>query len=103
MLANAVFNMYILFKYPQFEDAQRNDATSEIKGFLASNPAFASQMVSASTDAIRNNPGMQLCIFFSLKLSYHNTSALLCRVSFIIRAGSTGSRRTFLGTHSDNE
>lgn len=60
MLANAGFNFYIIFKYPSFEDAQRNDATNDIKGYLAANPAFASQItaagMAASTEAIRNNP-----------------------------------------------
>lgn len=61
MLANAGFNCYIIFRYPEYEKIQRDDALSEIKGFLAANPAFAKTMVdagvSASSEIIRNNPG----------------------------------------------
>jgi hypothetical protein len=57
MVANAFFNWYILWKYPGYEDIQRNDAQSEIKDFLAANPAFAKKMVSASVDIIKSNPG----------------------------------------------
>ena len=57
MVANAFFNMYILWKYPGFETIQRNDAQSDIKDFLASNPAFAKQMVTAGVDIIKSNPG----------------------------------------------
>lgn len=60
MLVNAGFNIYILFKYPQFDDAQRNDAQSEIKDYLASNPAFAQKILDSGmqvgTDIIKNNP-----------------------------------------------
>jgi len=60
MLVNAGFNIYILFKYPQFDDAQRSDAQSEIKDYLAANPAFAQKIldsgVQVGTDIIRNNP-----------------------------------------------
>lgn len=31
MIANALFNMYILFKYPGYEAVQRQDAQSDIK------------------------------------------------------------------------
>jgi hypothetical protein len=61
MLANAGFNIYILFRYPDYERIQRNDALSEINGFLATHPAFAKSMmdagVKAGTEIIRNNPG----------------------------------------------
>lgn len=61
MLANAAFNIFILFKYPQFEDAQRNHAQAEIKDYLAANPAFAEQVmkasVSAGVDLFKSNPG----------------------------------------------
>jgi hypothetical protein len=57
MVANAFFNWYILWKYPGYEDIQRNDAQSEIKDFLAANPAFAKKMVNASVDIIKSNPG----------------------------------------------
>eukprot|EP01034_Spumella_vulgaris_P022207 gene22207-28321_t len=60
MIANAAFNAYILCKYPQYEDAQRSDATSEIKDYLASHPAFAQKIydksMQAGTDLIKNNP-----------------------------------------------
>lgn len=62
MLLNAFFNIYILCRYPEFEDAQRNDAQSEIKDFLSTNPAFAKNIMDASmkvgTDIIKNNPDM---------------------------------------------
>jgi len=45
MLANAGFNIFIIAKYPGYEDAQRQDAQSEIKDYLAANPAFASTLV----------------------------------------------------------
>lgn len=57
MVVNAGFNAYILFKYPGYEEFQRNDAQSEIKDFLAANPAFAKKMVNASVDIIKSNPG----------------------------------------------
>jgi len=61
MLANAGFNLYIIFRYPEYEKIQRDDALSEIKGFLAANPAFATTMVDAglkaSSEIIKNNPG----------------------------------------------
>lgn len=61
MLANAIFNFFILVKYPEYEDAQRNDAQSEIKDYLASNPAFAKKIFSAGVQAgseiVKNNPG----------------------------------------------
>jgi len=56
MLVNACFNIFILFKYPQYEDAQRNDAQSEIKDYLASNPAFANHMVKGATEFVASNP-----------------------------------------------
>jgi hypothetical protein len=59
MLANAFFNFFILFKYPQYEDAQRNDAQSEIRDYLASHPAFAKQAVKAGTDFVKSNPGKE--------------------------------------------
>jgi hypothetical protein len=62
MLANAGFNIFILFKYPQFEDAQRSNAQAEIKEYLASHPAFAQQVmkagVSAGVDLFKNNPDL---------------------------------------------
>jgi hypothetical protein len=58
MLANAGFNVYVLVKYPDFEDAQRSDAQAEIQDFLASNPAYARRAMSfgfaAATTAAAN-------------------------------------------------
>lgn len=56
MLANAGFNIYILFKYPQFDDIQRDNATSEIKDFLKNNPAFTTTVVQGGTDFLKSNP-----------------------------------------------
>lgn len=57
MVVNSAFNAYILWKYPGFEELQRQDAQSDIKDFLAANPAFAKTMVNASVDIIKSNPG----------------------------------------------
>lgn len=61
MIANACFNVFILFRYPQYEDAQRNNAESEIKDFLAANPAFSQRIfdggVQAGSELFRSNPG----------------------------------------------
>jgi len=60
MLVNAAFNIFILFRYPEFEDTQRIDAQSEIKDYLAANPAFASKIfdvgVKTGTELITRNP-----------------------------------------------
>ena len=42
---NWIVNIFIIAKYPGYEDAQRQDAQSEIKDYLAANPAFASTLV----------------------------------------------------------
>lgn len=60
MIGNACFNIYILFKYPQYEDAQRLDAQSEIRDYLASHPAFARQAVMAGSDFVKSNPGSSI-------------------------------------------
>jgi hypothetical protein len=61
MVANAFLNIFVLVKYPAFEDAQRDDAQNEITQFLQSNPALTKQAVSytlqAGTDFARENPG----------------------------------------------
>jgi hypothetical protein len=57
MLANAAFNFYVLCMYPEFEDAQRNDAQSEIADYLSSNPAFAKSVATAGISALASNPG----------------------------------------------
>lgn len=62
MLANAGFNIYILCKYPEYEDVQRNDAQSDIKDFLAKNPAFAKNItdfgIKAGGEILQNNPDL---------------------------------------------
>ena len=63
MVINAGFNIYILFTYPDYEAIQRNDAQSDIKDFLASNPAFAAQVMTAGVSVIRSNPGMFYYLF----------------------------------------
>jgi hypothetical protein len=60
MIGNACFNIYILFKYPQYEDAQRLDAQSEIRDYLAAHPAFARQAVKAGSDFVKSNPGLTI-------------------------------------------
>lgn len=57
MVANAGFNVFILFKYPQFDDVQRDNATAEIRDFLRANPAFAQSVVSTGSSLAQSNPG----------------------------------------------
>eukprot|EP01041_Mallomonas_annulata_P008247 gene8247-16964_t len=62
MFANAFYNGYIIFRYPEYEEFQKKDAQAEIQDFLASNPAFAQQLVTAGVSAsaafAAKNPGM---------------------------------------------
>ena len=62
MLVNAGFNMYAIFMYPGYEDAQRKDAQAEIQDFLNSNPAYAKQALSmgmaAGAEFVANNPAL---------------------------------------------
>lgn len=71
MIINALFNIFILFRYPQYEDAQRNNAESEIKDFLSSNPAFSQRLFEGGfkmgTDLFRNNPGTLIIIIIIIK------------------------------------
>jgi len=46
MICNACYNAYIIFKYPEFEDAQRKDAQSEIQDFLKAHPTYAQSFFS---------------------------------------------------------
>ncbi len=66
MIGNALFNVFILFRYPQYEDAQRNNAEAEIKDFLAANPAFSQRIfdsgVQAGTELFRSNPGKRIVV-----------------------------------------
>lgn len=80
MIANACFNIYILFKYPQYEDAQRLDAQSEIRDYLASHPAFARQAVKAGSDFVKSNPGFT--IFHVSITSNHATLSAVPRIFF---------------------
>ena len=60
MLANAGFNMFALFKYPGFEDAQRDRSQNEIKDYLKENPAFAQTFASAGASMIASNPNLAM-------------------------------------------
>lgn len=70
MLANAAFNIFIIAKYPGYEDAQRQDAQSEIKDYLAANPAFANNLVTgglsflsqANTTSTNNNSSQSFSV-----------------------------------------
>ncbi|CAM9906733.1 unnamed protein product, partial [Choristocarpus tenellus] len=54
MLANAVFNLYVIVKYPEFErDLQRKDLESEGRDYLRANRG---QMAEAGVNFARNNP-----------------------------------------------
>lgn len=61
MIANAIFNLYIIFKYPAYDEAQRQDAQAELSEYIKQNPAFAKQVVDAgvkaTSDFIVKNPG----------------------------------------------
>lgn len=61
MLVNAGFNLFLVFRYPEYEAIQRKDATAEISDYLAAHPAFAKTVldagVSAGTEIFRKNPG----------------------------------------------
>jgi hypothetical protein len=50
MFANAIFNIFVLIKYPGFDEAQRSDAQSEIRDFLAANPSYTQQMISVGVN-----------------------------------------------------
>ena len=67
MIVNALFNIFILFKYPSFEDAQRQNVENEISQFLQSNPHLTKQAVAytvqAGTEFARENPGNNLINF----------------------------------------
>jgi hypothetical protein len=75
MLANAGFNVYVLVKYPEFEDAQRSDAQAEIQDFLASNPAYARRAMSfgfaAATTAAANQGLFLLTAVVLLFISFY--------------------------------
>eukprot|EP01038_Epipyxis_sp_PR26KG_P011475 gene11475-15369_t len=56
MLVNAGFNIFILFRYPGYDEMQRNDAQSEIKDYLAANPAFANYVFKTGAEIVASNP-----------------------------------------------
>mmetsp|Transcript_28377 Transcript_28377/g.28675 ORF Transcript_28377/g.28675 Transcript_28377/m.28675 type:complete len:261 (+) Transcript_28377:124-906(+) len=56
MIANSVYNAFIILKYPEFEEIQRKDAQSEIQDFLATNPAFAQTLVTGAVTLAAKNP-----------------------------------------------
>lgn len=58
MLGNAAFNIYALWKYPGYEEAQRDRSMKDIKDYLAENPAFAASFVEAGTAAVVANPAL---------------------------------------------
>lgn len=61
MLGNAFLNIYILFRHPTFEDAQRQSAQSDISDFLAAHPELAKRAVAygvtTGAQIARDNPG----------------------------------------------
>lgn len=68
MLVNAAANMFVVCRYPEYEEAQRKDAQSEIQDYLAANPAFAKQFlevgVNAGAEILKNNPGTHPLLSF---------------------------------------
>jgi len=106
MIANAVFNAYIIFKYPEYENIQRNDAQSDIKEFLVSHPAFAKQFVDAGVDIITSNPGtlynhcftvslpaMYLLFIIIVELAKQSTAAFFSLASNPQRSASAGNSK----------
>ena len=61
MFANAGFNIYIIFRYPGYEEAQRESAESELQDLFKNNPAFAQKALvfglGAAAAAGLNNQG----------------------------------------------
>eukprot|EP00904_Undaria_pinnatifida_P004481 jgi/Undpi1/14033/HiC_scaffold_9.g03684.m1 len=56
MMANAAFNFYVIFKYPEFErDLQRKDLESEGRDYLRANRGALAQ---AGVEFARNNPDL---------------------------------------------
>lgn len=54
MIANSAFNLYIIVRFPEFEDAQRKNAEADIQDWLAKNPAFSKNLISAGINATAN-------------------------------------------------
>ena len=66
MLLNAGFNIFILFKHPSFDEAQRSDAQNEIKDFLASHPSYAQQMISVGVSLMNSNTSKRALFRFKV-------------------------------------
>jgi hypothetical protein len=58
MLVNAGVNIYLICRYPEFEDAQRSYAQADIKTFMETHPAFKNSIVGTSAELATNNPGL---------------------------------------------
>lgn len=62
MIANACFNIFIIVKYPEFDEIQRTDAQQDIKDYLVANPAFSQQFISLgvqqTASIASSNPGV---------------------------------------------
>lgn len=58
MLVNAGFNIYAIWKYPRYEEAQRERSMNDIQDYLAENPAFAASFVKVGTAAAVANPAL---------------------------------------------
>jgi hypothetical protein len=62
LLVNAAFNVYAIWKYPGYEEAQRDRSMKDIKDYLADNPAFAASFVEAGTAAVVANPALATAV-----------------------------------------
>jgi hypothetical protein len=78
MIVNALFNIFILFRYPDFDNIQRDNATAEIKDFLRSNPAFTQSVYQGGANLVQSNPG-KILLGSLYSLSYLFSSLVFCR------------------------
>ena len=58
MMCNAFFNFYLLVKYPEYEEFQRNDAESEIKDYLNEHPEIGEAAVKHTVNYAKENPDL---------------------------------------------
>jgi uncharacterized membrane protein YgaE (UPF0421/DUF939 family) len=58
MVANLAAHVYILFRYPEFEEYQRKDAQAEIKEYLDNHPELGEQAVRAGANFAASNPDL---------------------------------------------
>jgi hypothetical protein len=76
MIANAGFNIFVIIKYPDYDEVQKKDAQAEISEFLQSNPAFAKQVVAAgvkaTSDFVSKNPGDTVYYDYYPPHDHHN-------------------------------